>query len=157
MTTYYDQKPQAIKYNLRPDGRADVWLRKNIKEVEVQALEEGAAPSTNWQAEEEYFETDKALNTIMEERLTQYVQSILDQKANEKRYDSALTCISYKDSTDENFRAEALKFITWRDKVWRTCYDIMAVALNGQKYIETWEGVIPNEVELQAALPAFVW
>ena len=41
----------AVKVEQRPDGQADIWLRKNIKQVEVQP-EDGGEPYTQYTADE---------------------------------------------------------------------------------------------------------
>lgn len=50
MIAYYESKPDELLYMPLPDGRADVWLRKNI----AQAEQDG---QTVWTAEEVYFRT----------------------------------------------------------------------------------------------------
>lgn len=60
MKAFYNQEPGAISYMQLPDGRADVWLRKNIIET---TDEEGNAI---WQADEVYFRTDQDQESIME-------------------------------------------------------------------------------------------
>lgn len=57
----YNQKPNPVTYMALPTGGADVWLRKNIKEVE-HTYEETKA--TVWECKEVYFRTDKAYAEI---------------------------------------------------------------------------------------------
>lgn len=59
-------------------------------------------------------ETDEAIV----KRVQDSIQSMLDQKASEKLYDSALYCISYVTSTDPLFKAEADAINAWRDRCW---------------------------------------
>lgn len=61
----YTSKPGKIKYMALPDkaGTADVWLRKNIKQITVTPMEPGpggepAAEEQYWQADEVYFRAE---------------------------------------------------------------------------------------------------
>lgn len=61
----YNQKPEAITYMPLPNGMADVWLHKKIKEVEVvHGAVEQVEPMKAWQAQEVYFRTDNAYSEI---------------------------------------------------------------------------------------------
>ena len=51
MTVYYDYQPESVKYCALPNGKADVWLRKDIRE---ETDDEGAK---RWVATEHYFRT----------------------------------------------------------------------------------------------------
>lgn len=51
MTAQYDKQPQTILYMPLPDGRADVWLRRDIRQEDT---DEG---SKAWAAEERYIRT----------------------------------------------------------------------------------------------------
>lgn len=88
--------------------------------------------------------------TIRKQFLMQFVQDMLDKKAQEKGYDSIFTCIGYVNSTDETFADEGKKALVWRDKVWRKCYDILADVEQGKRNI-------PTEKELLAELPTLEW
>lgn len=59
MKAIYNQKPDTISYMKLPNGRADVWLRKNIAEI---TDEEGNAA---WEADEVYFRTNLDKESIM--------------------------------------------------------------------------------------------
>lgn len=50
MQTFFTQEPGKILYMPLPNGKADVWLRKDIAEVETE-------DSSGWAAEEIYFRT----------------------------------------------------------------------------------------------------
>lgn len=52
----YNQQPTAITYMGLPSREADVWLRKNIHEVE-EPTEEGHI-QTFWECNEVYFRTE---------------------------------------------------------------------------------------------------
>ena len=89
--------------------------------------------------------------------LTDFVQSLIDEKAQEKNYDNGFACASYSNSSISKFKMEADAFIKWRDMVWTTCYEILALALNNKKYIASWENPIPTKLELRNALPTLIW
>lgn len=89
--------------------------------------------------------------------LTDFVQRLLDSKANEKNYDSGVTCASYSNSTNEKFKTEANKFIAWRDSVWTTCYEVLAKVEVGEKYSSSWVDIIPTTDELKSVLPVLLW
>ncbi|MCD7820866.1 MAG: hypothetical protein LUG64_01460 [Clostridiales bacterium] len=50
-TVSYSQQPEAIQYMPLPDGSADVWLRRNITQVDD-------GDTWGWEAEETYIRTD---------------------------------------------------------------------------------------------------
>lgn len=53
------------------------------------------------------------------------VQNIIDETAQQKRYDDGLSCVSYVGDPDEEFNADAVAFVAWRGRCWRTCYNIL--------------------------------
>lgn len=53
------------------------------------------------------------------------VQDIIDETAQQKRYDDGLYCVSYVGDPDEEFNADAVAFVAWRGRCWRTCYNIL--------------------------------
>jgi hypothetical protein len=54
------------------------------------------------------------------------VQALLDTTAQTKGYDSALTCVSYINSSNTTFATEANSMLHWRDAVWSQCYVLQA-------------------------------
>ena len=51
----FPERPEAITYVPLPDGRADIWLRKNIREFSAVEDEEGETVTvTKWAADEAY-------------------------------------------------------------------------------------------------------
>jgi hypothetical protein len=81
---------------------------------------------------------------------TDAIQNYLDTIAQERRYDNIFTAISYVNSTDEIFAREARACLEWRDKVWRTCYNILDDVEAGLRPIPTIE-------ELIEELPKMNW
>lgn len=83
-------------------------------------------------------------------QLTVAVQAYLDATARARSYDSALSCVSYIDSTVAVYRAESAAMRDWRDAVWQRCYELLAEVQAGTR-------PIPTESELIALLPTIIW
>lgn len=79
------------------------------------------------------------------------VQAMIDRKAQEKRYHDGAWLAGYATSTDAEFHADAQKFVAWRDKVWRKCYEIQDAYLSGK--MER----LPTVAEVIAQLPTMEW
>ena len=60
------------------------------------------------------------------------VQKLINDTAASRDYDDGFTCVSYFNSTDETFKAEARAFNYWRDQLWRKCYEIIDDVLAGK-------------------------
>lgn len=60
------------------------------------------------------------------------VQKLINDTATSRDYDDGFTCVSYFNSTDETFKAEARAFNYWRDQLWRKCYEILDDVLAGK-------------------------
>ena len=82
--------------------------------------------------------------------LTQAVQEYMDKKAQERHYDDIFTAISYVNSSDPVFAAEASALLLWRDQVWRLCYTMLDEVKAGVR-------PIPSVTELLEELPKFEW
>lgn len=59
------------------------------------------------------------------------VQNLIDETAHQKRYDDSLSCASYVGDPDEEFNADAVAFVAWRGRCWRTCYNILNSVVAG--------------------------
>ncbi|MCA0275881.1 MAG: hypothetical protein LCH86_07755 [Proteobacteria bacterium] len=78
------------------------------------------------------------------------IVSMLDGKAQERRYDSAVSISTYTGSTNPLWAAEASAFVAWRDNVWAYAYaelDKVMASLRPQ----------PTVAELLSELPPFEW
>lgn len=89
------------------------------------------------------------LEARIQKQLTDAVQRVLDNKAQELNYDSCLSVCSYIDTGVPKFDAEGKAFRAWRSAVWAKGYEILAEVQAGQREI-------PTEEELLAELPELV-
>ena len=83
-------------------------------------------------------------------RLTSAIQSTLDEKAQERGYDSILSLCTYATSPTAKFSKEGQAGVSWRDEVWAKGYTILDDVESGAR-------AIPTVDELLAELPDFVW
>ena len=156
----YSEQPEQVRYRTRPDGKADVWIRHDIRQEEQ---EEGII----WLAREVYLQTVQSQAEIeadapgiflresgIQKRLTDAVQNWMDGKVHrEKDYDNIASACSYIQSTDPVFQSEAEVCVAWRDRVWRYCYNVLDEVMAGRRSIPTVEELL---AELDAELP-LVW
>lgn len=87
---------------------------------------------------------------IVYNRIRDYVQLMLDRKAQEKNYDNGFALSTYANSTIPSFKEEALKYIKWRDECWMICYDLLEKYQSGE--IER-----PTVDSVSEALPVLEW
>lgn len=79
------------------------------------------------------------------------IQELLDSTAAERNYDNIFTALTYLDSKNAKFKAEAEALKDWRDDVWTKCYAYLAEVEAGKKKIpSTWEDVL-------LYIPKFEW
>lgn len=78
------------------------------------------------------------------------IENYIDAIAKERQYDSALSCASYSNSTNLQWKSEAGAFIVWRDSVFS--YTIEQIAL-----MEAGERTIPTFAEFKNELPTIAW
>jgi hypothetical protein len=74
------------------------------------------------------------------------VQTYIDSKAKAKGYDSTNSCISYLNSTNATWKADAVAMNAWRDAVWDYCYTNAASATPSTTF-----------AQLQPLLPTAPW
>lgn len=82
--------------------------------------------------------------------ITNAVQTRLDEKARERRYDSILSLCTYATSTVPKFAAEGQAGVQWRDDTWAACYALLEQFQNGEIEQPSFEDVL-------AALPELNW
>ena len=153
----YSSKPDPIKYMLKPNGLADVWLRTNIK-TETASLETDGGQYQYWTLDsplskaevEENFYALALDKEKLEKELTEAVQGYMDSVAKTRGYDNMLSVCTYNNSGNAKFDAEGEACRRWRSAVWAACYAIMADVLAGKR-------LPPSKEELLAELPEIVW
>lgn len=73
-------------------------------------------------------EDEQAWEASKNERLkAQYAQALqrhIDDKVQERDYDSGFSCASYVNSTNTTWSQEATAFVAWRDDCWQYAIDI---------------------------------
>lgn len=86
----------------------------------------------------------------MQGQFTVALEKAINDKATEKTYSSAVSCASYKDSTNAQWAAESTAFIAWRDNCYEYGYDYLAKAQ---------DGTIPNPNldDFISGLPVMEW
>lgn len=81
---------------------------------------------------------------------TKAIDNMLDDVAIEKSYKGQSSIVSYINSTNDAWKAEALVYIAWRDNVWIEAYAIMQEVQEGQY-------PSPSIEEFLLNLPKIVW
>ena len=97
-----------------------------------------------WEAEYE-----RVCQVRIQKQLTDAIQRVLDNKAQELNYDNCLSVCSYIDTGVPKFDAEGKAFRSWRSQVWARGYEILAQVQRGER-------AIPTEEELIAELPELI-
>lgn len=78
------------------------------------------------------------------------IQTKIDATAQERGYDSGVTCSSYLGSTSPTWAAEAGAFVSWRDAVWGYAYGELAKVEGGDREQPSVAGIVSE-------LPAIEW
>lgn len=78
------------------------------------------------------------------------IVAMLDGKAQERRYDTAVSIATYVGSTNPQWAAEATAFVAWRDAVWEYAYAELDKVMGGLR-------PQPSVAEFLTELPQLVW
>lgn len=78
------------------------------------------------------------------------IQKVIDLTANQKQYDNAISCASYKDSTNAQWALDATNFIAWRDAVWMYAFSKLNEYINNQLPLPTSQDIIDG-------MPPITW
>jgi hypothetical protein len=78
------------------------------------------------------------------------IAAMMDAKAIDRRYDSALSLSTYLGSTNAQWAEEAQAFVAWRDQVWGYCYAELDKVQAGTRSQ-------PTVAEFLTELPALQW
>ena len=70
-------------------------------------------------------ETREEMIARRQTEIVNMVQNIIDATAHQKNYDDGISCATYYGDPDEEFNADAVAFVAWRGRCWRTCYNIL--------------------------------
>lgn len=79
------------------------------------------------------------------------IQALLDRTAAEKNYDNIFTALTYLNSTNPTFKAEAEALRDWRDDIWTRCYAYLADVEAGKEEMPS------SWTEVEEKLPKFTW
>ena len=82
----------------------------------------------------DYVAPDESLEKLQLERyhlIDRQIEEYLDAKVKEHNYKSVESCVSYYNSTDDKYRAEARAVSTWRDHIYHTGEQVWQSVLNG--------------------------
>jgi hypothetical protein len=94
---------------------------------------------------------DHKVNAIKFESIgTPLLNSYINEVAQEKKYDSALSCSSYISSNNPKWKAEAIAFVSWRDAVFDYTLEQFNLISLGLRLIPTFE-------EFKLELPVINW
>lgn len=134
-------KPNLAQNTLAKYAEASQWCNENRAYIielddcyEVRAIPEP---------------TKEEIQAQIQKQLTDAVQRVLDNKAQELNYDDCLSVCSYIDTGVAKFDAEGKAFRAWRSAVWAKGYEILAQVQAGERDI-------PTEAELLSELPGLV-
>lgn len=120
-------------------------MKKLVNDVEVDMTQ---AEIDEFNQREADWEASK--NERMQLLYSETLQSHIDSKAAEKQYNNGFACASYANSTNQNWKNEALAFIAWRDSCWSYLIDT-------QTQIENEEIEPPSIQDFIANIPSFNW
>ena len=102
------------------------WLDNHLDETDLTFKPNATAGGVYYiKGHEPAEETREEMIARRQAEIVNMVQNIIDETAQQKRYDDGLSCVSYVGDPDEEFNADAVAFVAWRGRCWRTCYNIL--------------------------------
>ena len=81
-----------------------------------------------------YEKPEKSLEELQLDRyhlIDSQIVAYLNAKVKEHNYEDIVSCVSYYNSTDDKYRAEARAVLAWRDRIYRTGEQVWQSVLNG--------------------------
>jgi hypothetical protein len=82
--------------------------------------------------------------------ISKRIQIKIDSTALSKGYADAISCCSYCNSSNTQWKTESLAFIVWRDTVWDYAYQLLAAYQNNSDPLPTPDFVL-------SAIPGIQW
>ncbi len=127
---YANDSKQVIDINdLCIDGVVYGFVRANIETTVIGKMFQDYLTKNNIELEvapsDGSYITSFTDDEMLKHAIVLAVQATIDDQAQSRGYDNANSCISYYNSTDPVFAREAKAMTAWRDKCWRTCYNLL--------------------------------
>lgn len=108
------------------------WIENHLDETDLTFKPNATAGGIYYiKGHEPAEETRDEMIARRQAEIVNMVQNLIDETAQQKRYDDGLSCVSYVGDPDEEFNADAVAFVAWRGRCWRTCYNILASVTAG--------------------------
>ena len=112
---------------------AEKWgyLDKHYDESELTYI--GSPECGTWYLKD-YEKPEKSVEELQLERyhlIDSQIEAYLDARVKEHNYKSVESCVSYFNSTDDKYRAEARAVSNWRDHIYHTGEQVWQSVLNG--------------------------
>lgn len=102
------------------------WLDNHLDETDLTFKPNATAGGIYYlKGHEPAEETREEMIARRQAEIVAMVQNIIDETAQQKRYDDGISCATYYGDPDEEFNADAVAFVAWRGRCWRTCYNIL--------------------------------
>jgi hypothetical protein len=142
--TKYRNEFKANQIELSGDSNGDVFISKwSVPDIEQPTREQLLAMDTP--------ELQHMYNVYQfVDKGTPRLKSYLDSVAQQKQYADAISCTSYANSTNLEWKAEAEAFIAWRDSVFNYIIAQQILMQNGDR-------PIPDFAEFLEELPVIGW
>lgn len=115
----------------------------------VDGVEVPLTPEEVLEFEQESQEWEDKANERLYEECEAALQQRIEDTAKAKQYDDAVACASYKDSTNQQWAAEAAAFIEWRDICYEYAFDYMEKAEKGE--------IEPDFDDFVNGIPEITW
>lgn len=102
------------------------WLDNHMDEADLTFKPNATAGGIYYlKGYEPAAETREEMIDRRQTEIVNMVQNIIDETAQQKRYDDGISCVSYEGDPDPEFNSDAVAFKAWRGRCWRTCYNIL--------------------------------
>lgn len=132
---------ENIAFGMNPGEKPFItnWSVPNIEKPTIDYLESKIS----------LYEKDFMLN-LFKEQSGLVLSQLIEKTAKNKNYDSSLSCLSYINSSSEQWKKEAAAFLAWRDS-------LFTYIIEQSEKIEKGERSIPSFEDFKKELPSIVW